>query len=129
MLWAVYIRPYYLYMATVIKMQIRNYTSVFTPLGGIHSSRIIVPANFSSNVLDRIFNQTQTICVQANNRTRGKVLRRLGAQEVQDQGEEEQPKIVQLSFKKFPNNFKQLFAFPHKFCQCHRRRLTCANIF
>jgi hypothetical protein len=32
------------------------------------------------------------IYIQANNRTRGKVLRRFGAQEVQDQGEEEQPK-------------------------------------
>jgi hypothetical protein len=93
----------------------------------ILSNCVIVPANLSSNVLDRIFNQTQAICVQANNRTRGKVLRRFGAQEVQDQGEEEQPQIVQLSFKKFPNNFKQLFAFPHKFCQC--LRMTCANIF
>jgi len=79
-----------------------------------------LPANLSSNVLDRIFNQTQAICVQANNRTRGKVIRRFGAQEVQDQGEEEQPQIAQLSFKRFPNNFKQLFAFPHKFCQFHR---------
>ncbi len=75
-------------MAPVIKTQTQR--SVFTPLGGIHSSRVIVPANLSSNVLDRIFNQTQVICVQANNRTRGKVLRRFGAQEVQDQGEEEQ---------------------------------------
>jgi hypothetical protein len=31
--------------------------------------------------------------------------------------------------KKFPNNFKQLVAFPGKICHCHRRRLTCASIF
>ncbi len=105
-------------------LKFKHYRSVFTHLGGIHSSRVIVPTNFSNNVLDRIFNQTQAICFQANNRTRGNVSRRFGAQEVQDQGEEEQPQIVQLSFKWFPNNFKQLFAFSHKFCQCHCRRLT-----
>jgi hypothetical protein len=31
--------------------------------------------------------------------------------------------------KNFPNNFKQLFAFPGKICHCHQRRLTCASIF
>jgi hypothetical protein len=31
--------------------------------------------------------------------------------------------------KKFPNNIKQLFAFPGKICHCDRRRLTCASIF
>ncbi len=60
----------------------------------ILSNHVIVPANLSNNVLDRIFNQTQVICVQANNRTRGKVIHRFGAQEVQDQGEEEQLQIV-----------------------------------
>jgi hypothetical protein len=49
-----------------------------------------LPANLSSNVLDRIFKQTQVICVQAINRTRGKVLSKFGVQEVEDQGEEEQ---------------------------------------
>jgi hypothetical protein len=37
-------------------------------------------------------NQTQVICVQANNRTRSKVQNILAPQEVQDQGEEEQIK-------------------------------------
>jgi hypothetical protein len=71
------------------KRKIKHYRSVFTPLGGNHSSRVIVTANLSSNILDRIFNLTQAICVQANNRTRGKVLCRFGAQDVHDQGEKE----------------------------------------
>ena len=37
--------------------------------------------------------------------------------------------MIPISFKLFPSNFKQLFAFPHKFCSCHQRRMTCANIF
>jgi hypothetical protein len=31
--------------------------------------------------------------------------------------------------KKFPNNFKEFFAFPGKTCHCHPRRLTRTSIF
>ncbi len=64
-----------------------------------------------------------------SSKQQNKVQNLLAPHKVQDQGEEEQLQIVQLSFRKFPNNFQQLFAFLHNFCQCHRRRLTCAKIF
>jgi hypothetical protein len=34
-----------------------------------------------------------------------------------------------ICFKKFPKNFKVLFAFPHRQCNCHNRRLTAYEIF
>jgi len=75
------------------------------------------------------------ICTNGNERIRWKIEKRFGPQ-VEDnekiQGEEwikQQHVIVPISLKKFPNNFKQLFAFPGKLCHCHRRRLTYSAIF
>jgi hypothetical protein len=69
-----------------------NITEAFSLLLAefIHSNRVIVPVNTSSNVMDRIFSQTQVIRVQAYSRTRSKVLRRFGRQKVEDQGQMQQ---------------------------------------
>jgi hypothetical protein len=70
------------------------------------------------------------ICTNGNERIRWKIEKRFGPQVENNekmQGEEwikQQHVIVSISLKKFPNNFKQLFAFPGMICQCHKRRLT-----
>ncbi len=37
--------------------------------------------------------------------------------------------LVPVCFKKFPKNFKVLFAFPQRKCSCHGRRMTVQEIF
>ncbi len=54
LLWMVYIRPYYLYTTSLIKTQ--NQTSQKRLHSSWWHSCVVVPANLSCNVIDRIYN-------------------------------------------------------------------------
>ena len=47
----------------------------------------------------------------------------------EDTKESHETDQVPICFKKFPKNFKVLFAFPHKRCNCHNWRMTARQIF
>jgi len=47
----------------------------------------------------------------------------------EDTKESDETEPVPICFKKFPKNFKVLFAFPHKRCNCHNWRMTARQIF
>ena len=104
-----------------------------------------LPKSLPSRVLDQILTPTNLVCDRANWRTRARVNRRFGntddhVDHLDDQMDEDHESELgegahnehgspPITFKKFPKNFKVLFAFAHLKCHNCNRRMTAAEIF
>ena len=110
-----------------------------------------LPKSLPSRVLDQILTPTDLVCDRANRRTRARVNRRFGnaddhvdhvdhVDHLDDQmdedhesasgeGSHDEQEAPRITFKKFPKNFKVLFAFAHLKCHNCNRRMTAAEIF
>ncbi len=111
-----------------------------------------------NSILEQIFASTTLISDSAGARTRQKIQERFGIETHNDDEYNEQlpiesqsaaldansddtnenaieqerinnTEISTISFRKFPKNFKTLFAFQHKRYNCHGWRMSAAQIF
>jgi hypothetical protein len=79
LLWAIYVRPYFLYTAPIIKAQTKTLQKIFHSLYlNFFKQFIALPFNLPSDVLERIFHCKNQICAIANAKTRRKVSTRFG---------------------------------------------------
>ena len=90
-----------------------------------------LPVSLPNAILDRIMHSTRVTSSSAADRTARKVSKRFGDDTLPicKKEEEKEDEFTSISLRKFPANFKVLFAFGGYHCSCHRTRLTCANLF
>ncbi len=81
LLWAIYVRPYFLYTAPIIETQTKTLQKSFHGLY-LNSFKQFtgLPSNLSNETLERIFLFKNQICAIANAKTRRKVSTRFGVQ-------------------------------------------------
>jgi hypothetical protein len=81
LLWAIYVRPYFLYTAPIIETQTKTLQKNFHGLyRNSYKKFTELPSNLPSETLERIFHSTEQICTIANAKTRRKVSTRFGVQ-------------------------------------------------
>jgi hypothetical protein len=79
LLWAIYVRPYFLYTAPVIETQTKTLQKSFHSLWRNSFKQFMgLPSNLSSEMLERILHCKNQICAIANAKTRRKVSTRFG---------------------------------------------------
>jgi len=79
LLWAIYVRPYFLYTAPIIETQTKTLQKSFHSLWRNSFKQFMgLPSNLPSETLERIFHSTEQICAIANAKTRRKVSTRFG---------------------------------------------------
>ncbi len=81
LLWAIYVRPYFLYTALIIETQTKTLQKSFHYLWRNSFKQFIgLPSNLPSETLESIFYFKNQICTIANAKTRRKVSIRFGIQ-------------------------------------------------
>ena len=133
LLWSVYVRPYFTNVAPLLETQTKTTQNSFHAAWRMSFKTFLgLPACTPAAVLNRILHSSEITCSEAAQRNAAKIARRFGGeaitrdepiQESQQERQEEQPHAP-MYLKKFPPNFKSLFAFAGKQCSCHNRRLT-----
>ncbi len=85
LLWAIYMRPYFLYTAPVIETKTKTLQKSFHFLWRNSFKQFMgLPSSLPSETLERILHSTEQICAIANAKKRRKVSTRFGVQ--MDQG-------------------------------------------
>jgi hypothetical protein len=79
LLWAIYMRPYFLYTAPIIETQTKTLQKSFRSLWRNSFKQFMgLPLNLPNEMLERIFHIKNQICTIANAKTRRKVSTRFG---------------------------------------------------
>jgi hypothetical protein len=121
LLWAIYIRPYYLYLSPVIKIQTATLQRNFHTSWRMSLKQFIgLPPGAPNAVLSALFEDSLTTTDVLNDKNLQKVNMRFGTSYP--------TQSLQLSHLKIlrcvPNNFTKLFNFAKHTCSCHNQHLT-----
>ncbi len=81
LIWAVYIRPYYVYVASVVQTQTQTFQNQFHSSWRSSFKQFLgLPINLPSPILNQIFDNTVEFCDQARRRVENKVIWRFTPQ-------------------------------------------------
>ena len=125
LLWTIYIRPYYLYLSSVIKTQRLSVQQNFHTSWRMSLKQFVgLPRGTPNKVLSTLFEHSLATTDAMNDKNIQKINRRFGTcyptQHLQ---------LAELkNLKYLPNNFTRLFKYTYHKCSCHHLHLTIEAI-